>query len=78
MAAVALASATGIRLEEQQLNRQQHRGDRRVEGGRHAGCGPCYQQRLALGSGQAQVLGEKRANRPAGHDDRPFGAERAA
>ena len=39
---------------------------------------PADQQGLALVGAQVQVLGEDRADRAAGHDDRPLGAERAA
>jgi hypothetical protein len=65
-------------LEEEELDRQQDRGERRVEGGRHAGGRPADEERLTLVGAQVDELGEDRAQRASGHDDRPLGAERAA
>ena len=81
--ATAQATATGSRLrgrklEQQQLDCQQHRGDRRAEDGGHAGDRARDQQRLAFSTAQMKVLGDQRAERAAGHDDRSFRAERAA
>ena len=70
--------AARLPFEQQQLDRQQHGRDRRAEDRRHAGRRAGHQQRLALGGGEVEELGEQRADRAAGHDDRPFGAERAA
>ena len=70
--------AARLPLEEQQLDRQEDGRDRRGEDRRHAGRGARHQQRLALGVGEMEELGEERAEGAAGHDDRAFGAERAA
>ncbi len=70
--------AAGLPFKQQQLHRQQHRGDRGAEHRRHAGCRACHQHGLALGRAQIEALREQRAERPAGHDDRAFRAERTA
>ena len=70
--------AARLPLEQQQLDGEQHRRDRRGEGRRHAGRRARDEQRLALGAGQMEELRDQRSERAAGHDDRPFGAERAA
>ncbi len=64
-------------LEEKQLDREQHCGDRAAERRGHAGGGAGREQRLPLGRRRRHDLSEPRAERAAGRDDRPFGAERA-
>ena len=68
----------GGELEEQQLDGQHHRGERRAEGRRHPGRGAAGEEDLSLRWGDVDHLAEQRADRPAGDDDRPLGAERAA
>ena len=70
--------AARLPFEQQQLDREHDRGERRAEDAGHAGGGAGDQQSLALGRAQGEQLREQRADRAAGHDDRPFGAERAA
>ena len=70
--------AARLPFEQQQFHGQQHRGERRRERRRHAGRRAGDQQRLALGAGQMEELRDQRSERAAGHDDRPFGAERPA
>jgi hypothetical protein len=70
--------AARTQFEQQQFHRQQQRGDRRAEHRRHAGHGAGHQQRLAFACAEVKVLRDQRADRAAGHDDRPLGAERAA
>src|SRR6185437_1574837 len=65
-------------LEQQQLHREEHRRDRRVEHRRHACRSAGDEQRLALGGGQMEVLRDERPERAARHDDRALGAERPA
>ena len=65
-------------LEQQELNGEQHRGQRRVERRRHPTGGAGDQQRFALVSGQVQVLREDRSGSASGHDDRSLGTERSA
>jgi hypothetical protein len=74
MVATMDATVTGMK----QFNRQQDSRDGCAEHRRHAGGGACHQQRLALGRGEMEKLGEQRAQRAAGHDDGTLGAERAA
>jgi hypothetical protein len=70
--------AAWLPLEEQQFDGEKHRGERGREGGRHAGRRSGHQERLSFGAGEVQELGDERAHGAAGHDDRPFGAERPA
>ena len=65
-------------LEQQQLDREHDRGERRAERGRHAGRGAAGEEDLALVGRHVDDLAEQRAERPAGDDDRALGAERAA
>ena len=65
-------------LEQEQLDRQDHAGDGRVERRGHAGAGSASEQHLALGGRGGNDLADDRAERAAGLNDRPFGAERAA
>ncbi len=65
-------------FEQQQLDREQHGRDRRAEHGGHAGRRAGHEQRLALGGRHVHALRDQRAERAARHDDRAFGAERAA
>ena len=69
---------TRAELEQEQLDRQDHAGDRRVERRGHARAGSASQQHLALGGRGGNDLADDRAERAAGLNDRPFGAERAA
>ena len=70
--------AARLPFEQQQLDRQQHRRDRRGERGRHARRRARHQQRLSFRRGQVKQLRDHRPDRAARHDDRAFGAERAA
>ena len=70
--------AARLPFEEQQLDAQQDRGDRRRKRRGHAGRGARDEQRLALGAREMKELRDERAERAAGHDDRPLGAERAS
>jgi hypothetical protein len=65
-------------LEQQQLDREQHRGHRAAEGRGHAGGGAGGEERLALGGRHVQHLSDERAHRGPGGDDRPLGPERSA
>ncbi len=65
-------------LEEQQLDREQHRGEWRREGGGHAGRRSGDEQRGALRIRELDPLRQQRTEGAAGHDDRTFRAERAA
>ena len=82
-AAVAAASATGMSerapvLEEQELDGEEHGRHGAAEGGGHARGGARGEQRLALVGGRRSDLADERAERAAGGDDRPLGAERTA
>ena len=70
--------ATGLPLEQEQLHREQRRGERSAEHGRHAAGRAGHEERLALGGREVERLREQRAEGAARHDDRPFGAERPA
>ncbi len=70
--------AAGLPLEQQKLDRQQHRRNGSGEHGRHSRRRTSDEKRFALGRAQVKLLGEDRAQRAAGHDDGAFGAERAA
>jgi hypothetical protein len=70
--------ASGLPLEEQQFDSEQHGGNRRREGRRHAGRGASHEQGLPLRTGQVKELRNQRADGPASHDDRALGTERAA
>ena len=69
---------TGAKLEQEQLDRQDDAGDGRVECRGHARAGAAGQQHFALGRRGRNHLAHDRAERAAGLDDRPLGAERAA
>jgi hypothetical protein len=65
-------------LEEQQLDGEQHGGDRAAEGRRHARGGAGGEQRLPLVGAHVHELTHQRADRAARGDDRPFGTEGSA
>ena len=65
-------------FEQQQLDREQTRRDRRGEDRRHARRRAGHEQRLALRRGEMKQLREERTERAARHDDRTFRAERTA
>ena len=70
--------AARLPFEQQQFDGQQHGRNRRGESSRHAARGARHQQCLALHAGQPEELGDHGPECAAGHDDRPFGAERSA
>ena len=70
--------AARLPLEEQELDGEEDRGDRRAESGRHASGGAGDEQRLSFGGRHVEHLGDDGAEGAAGHDDRPFRAERTA
>src|SRR5207249_6505177 len=53
--------APRLPLEEEQLDRERHRRDRRGEGRRHAARGAGHEERLPLGAGELQELRDHRA-----------------
>ena len=65
-------------LEQQQLDGEQHGAHRTAERRRHAGRGAGGEQDLPLVARDAEELPAQRAERAAGRDDRPLGAERSA
>ena len=66
------------KFKKKKFNREDDSGDRSIERRGHAGARAAGQQNFALrGSGRNQ-LADERTERPAGLNDRPFGAERAA
>ena len=67
-----------LEFKQQQFDGQNHAGDRRVEGRRHARRRAAGQQNFALGSGGMKRLSDQRADGAAGLDDWAFRAERAA
>ncbi len=82
-AATVLARATGMKdrgpeFEQEQFDGQENGGDGRAEDGGHSGGGAGGEKRFALDGGGAEQLADQRTERPAGGDDRAFGAERAA
>src|SRR5271155_2181126 len=70
--------AAGLPFKEQQLDSQEHGGERRGEGGGHARSGARDEQRLALGAGEMEELGDHGADGAAGHDNGAFRAEGTA
>ena len=70
--------AARTQFEQQELDSQKERRDRRGENGRHAGACAGDQQGLAFGGREMQVLREQRSPAPPCHDDRPLSPERAA
>src|SRR5579864_7563213 len=72
------SDAARLPFEEQELDAQQDRGDWRRKRRGHPGRGARDEQRLALGAREMEELRDERAERPAGHDDRSLGAERAS
>ena len=67
-----------LELEQQQLNRQDDAGNRRVECRRHARRRSACQQHLPLNRRRVQHLAYQRSDRSPGLDDRPLRAKRAA
>jgi hypothetical protein len=63
-------------LEQKQLDREQHRGQRRVERRRHPACGARDEQSLAFVGARVQELCQHRPDGAPGHDDRALRAER--
>ena len=67
-----------LEFKQQQLDGENHSGDRSVEGGRHAGSGAAGEQHFALDRRGVERLADQRADRSARLNDRAFRAERAA
>ena len=65
-------------LEEEQLDREQHRRDRAAERGCHPGRRARREEGLPLRGGGAQHLPDEGAQRAARGDDRSFGSERTS
>ena len=65
-------------FEQQQFDREQHRGHGTAERRRHARRGAGGEQRLSLVGRDVNDLPDQRAERAAGRDDRTFGAEWSA
>ncbi len=67
--------AARLPLEQEELHREEHCGERCPEDRGHPGRRACDEQGLALGSGEMKRLGEQGPESTAGHDDRTLGAE---
>ena len=70
--------ASWLPFEEQKFDGEEHRGDRRPEDRRHPRRGTGDEQRLAFGRAEVEELREQGTESAPGHDDGPFGPERAA
>ena len=62
-------------LEQEQLDRQEHRADGTAERGRHSSSGPGRKEHLPLVGGDMDELTEERAECSSRRDDRTFGSE---
>jgi hypothetical protein len=67
----------GRELEQEKLDGEHHGRERRAEHRRHPGSRAAREQDLPLGRRHLDDLAHDRAQRTAGDDDRPFGAERS-